>query len=1098
MIAAISPADYEETLSTLRYADQAKKIQNKAVVNEDANAKLVRELKEELAMLRSRVSGASAEATYDPSVPPEKQIVQYQTRTGEIRTVTKAALQEQLEQSEKIMADVNQTWEEKMKKTVVIQKEREKALEELGIVIEKGNVGVHTPKKMPHLVNLCEDPLMSECLLYQIKPGTTTVGNTDNPEHLDIRLSGGNVLATHCTFESAPNGAVELHALPNSMTMVNGLRIGSDKPKRLQSGYRIILGDVHVFRFNHPEEVRKNRDSRAIGPSGLQNELRSPHLNGAEDESRTSSPAARPTSPTASNVDWNYARREAVVARLNGTDIDLDKLEDGDLNKLFQDLMKVRSHRRHGTQSMGRPESRASFLESIGEGDDDDDEAVTDSGSASARRPFSGDTWATDDTSLDSTLTFSGAASTSSADIELRLQEAKDELQRELDAQREESETKLKTLANSATTAATSLASKEKAEEQLQALQVQMQSQLDEQKRQYERKMRKLAKRAEHRSTQSAGANDALDDRELFLAHKVVKRWRSMRRVAMAQVALSKAVLLKEGNVFSREFDKKVTYQFTIVDEIGAPVSALEGISALAELEDVSDPALTSVPTPFVAVKVIDQRNQSVYVWSIERFEQRVQQMQRLFSLLDKPAYSRHFNLEDPFYHTSPPTYSFIGTASFGLVPLARRISLLTSLRLYSRFTGQQIGACTIRVKPLGVSAASSKGQSPSLAAELEEGCQYSFEVNIDSLTGLDGADFSSVHCQLRLSSLIGMSSGAEDVMASPAAELDANGTTRLRLRKTFTVTVNRGVLQHMQSDLAQIEFFAVCKAAYLVKCEKWDETKEEKAPLRPWQLDRSESELAAHTTGRRAETELLVDQIYDCKAIIAVQELSPNGQYLPVQLVRNSPLDPGVFNCHQGLQRRLHIILAHGSGRQWLWRGVENVKIGKIRLLDPKGHLLDSNGRSSAVALQATSGTSGEVQYRADGTTTLAFVANWDSSAHDSLFLNRTTAAGHRVLLEISWELVVPACKEAIPFSVDVGLAMQMREARSPSKLFSLFSSAKAADQATSMFQVRLTPVTTNKPSELWRLNTACVPLLRRLLPCGPGECLSHASITC
>ena len=55
MIAAISPADYEETLSTLRYADQAKKIKNKAVVNEDPNAKLVRELKEELEMLRGEL-----------------------------------------------------------------------------------------------------------------------------------------------------------------------------------------------------------------------------------------------------------------------------------------------------------------------------------------------------------------------------------------------------------------------------------------------------------------------------------------------------------------------------------------------------------------------------------------------------------------------------------------------------------------------------------------------------------------------------------------------------------------------------------------------------------------------------------------------------------------------------------------------------------------------------------------------------------------------------------------------------------------------------------------------------------------------------------
>lgn len=49
MICAISPAadNYEETLSTLRYADQAKKIKNKPVVNESETDKLIRELKAE-------------------------------------------------------------------------------------------------------------------------------------------------------------------------------------------------------------------------------------------------------------------------------------------------------------------------------------------------------------------------------------------------------------------------------------------------------------------------------------------------------------------------------------------------------------------------------------------------------------------------------------------------------------------------------------------------------------------------------------------------------------------------------------------------------------------------------------------------------------------------------------------------------------------------------------------------------------------------------------------------------------------------------------------------------------------------------------------
>lgn len=55
MIAAISPADinYDETLSTLNYANRTKNIVCKAVVNEDANAKLIREMREEIERLKS-------------------------------------------------------------------------------------------------------------------------------------------------------------------------------------------------------------------------------------------------------------------------------------------------------------------------------------------------------------------------------------------------------------------------------------------------------------------------------------------------------------------------------------------------------------------------------------------------------------------------------------------------------------------------------------------------------------------------------------------------------------------------------------------------------------------------------------------------------------------------------------------------------------------------------------------------------------------------------------------------------------------------------------------------------------------------------------
>lgn len=57
-ILAISPADinYAETLSTLRYANRAKNIINKPTVNEDANVKLIRELKAEIDRLKAMIN----------------------------------------------------------------------------------------------------------------------------------------------------------------------------------------------------------------------------------------------------------------------------------------------------------------------------------------------------------------------------------------------------------------------------------------------------------------------------------------------------------------------------------------------------------------------------------------------------------------------------------------------------------------------------------------------------------------------------------------------------------------------------------------------------------------------------------------------------------------------------------------------------------------------------------------------------------------------------------------------------------------------------------------------------------------------------------
>ncbi|XP_076582769.1 kinesin-like protein KIF1A isoform X12 [Chaetodon auriga] len=279
MVAALSPADinYDETLSTLRYADRAKQIRCNAVINEDPNNRLVRELKEEVSRLKDLLYaqglGDIIEMTNAMTgMSPSPSLSALSSRAGSIASLhdrimfspgSEEAI-ERLKETEKIIAELNETWEEKLRRTEAIRMEREALLAEMGVAMREdgGTVGVFSPKKTPHLVNLNEDPLMSECLLYYIKDGITRVGRVDAASRQDIVLSGHFIKDEHCTFTSStgPTGetAVVLEPCEGAETYVNGKRV--TEPTVLRSGNRIILGKSHVFRFNHPVQARAERE----------------------------------------------------------------------------------------------------------------------------------------------------------------------------------------------------------------------------------------------------------------------------------------------------------------------------------------------------------------------------------------------------------------------------------------------------------------------------------------------------------------------------------------------------------------------------------------------------------------------------------------------------------------------------------------------------------------------------------------------------------------------------------------------------------------------------------------------------------------------
>ncbi|XP_042095546.1 kinesin-like protein KIF1A isoform X12 [Ovis aries] len=337
MVAALSPADinYDETLSTLRYADRAKQIRCNAVINEDPNNKLIRELKDEVTRLRDLLyaqglgditdnvsdlennnrNRGGVELNPAPDnlstvtnalvgMSPSSSLSALSSRAASVSSLHERILFapgseeaiERLKETEKIIAELNETWEEKLRRTEAIRMEREALLAEMGVAMREdgGTLGVFSPKKTPHLVNLNEDPLMSECLLYYIKDGITRVGREDAEKRQDIVLSGHFIKEEHCVFRSDSRGGSEavvtLEPCEGADTYVNGKKV--TEPSVLRSGNRIIMGKSHVFRFNHPEQARQERERTPC--------------------------AETPAEP----VDWAFAQRELLEKQ--GIDMKLE------------------------------------------------------------------------------------------------------------------------------------------------------------------------------------------------------------------------------------------------------------------------------------------------------------------------------------------------------------------------------------------------------------------------------------------------------------------------------------------------------------------------------------------------------------------------------------------------------------------------------------------------------------------------------------------------------------------------------------------------------------------------------------------------------
>lgn len=233
MIAALSPADinFDETLSTLRYADRAKKIKNKAVVNENPLDKLIRELKEENERLKKAMEGGGVVMQEGAGLTPEE--------LDKMRKQMEEDIRAQLMANQAMLAENDQSWDDK--------------LAEARTETDKIDVGGadNRKSKEAYLINLNEDPMLSGVICHFLNSGETSVGRKDASPVPNICLSGLSIQKQHAVIFNK-KGVIEIESVSGSgsKTKINGIPLTGRKA--LCHKDRILFGSNHMYVLMNP------------------------------------------------------------------------------------------------------------------------------------------------------------------------------------------------------------------------------------------------------------------------------------------------------------------------------------------------------------------------------------------------------------------------------------------------------------------------------------------------------------------------------------------------------------------------------------------------------------------------------------------------------------------------------------------------------------------------------------------------------------------------------------------------------------------------------------------------------------------------------
>ncbi|XP_066589122.1 kinesin-like protein unc-104 isoform X3 [Prorops nasuta] len=1035
MIAAVSPADinYDETLSTLRYADRAKQIVCKAVVNEDANAKLIRELKEEIQKLRELLKqegidfheGPDGKIIYEKKDRDDLTIVRSNKReedTKESRsrltshatsTIAEEAV-DQLQASEKLIAELNETWEEKLKRTESIRLQREAVFAEMGVAVKEDGVtvGVFSPKKTPHLVNLNEDPLMSECLIYYIKDGFTRIGSAEANIPQDIQLCGPHILSEHCVFGNH-EGIITLIPKKGALIYVNGREIS--EPIVLKTGSRVILGRNHVFRFNHPDQVRERREK--------------------------SSPTEAPGNVEI--VDWNFAQIELLEKQ--GIDLKLEmekrlmvleeqfRKEKEEADQLFEEQRKNYEARIDALQKQVEEQSMTMSMYSSYTPEDfnniEEDIFVNplfDAESNWTEREFQLATWAFRKwkyhqfTSLRDDLwgnaIFLKEANAISVELKKKVQfqftlltdtlysplppDLLPPTDEEDDDDRPFPRTIVAVEVQDTKNGATHYWTLDKLRQRLELM------------------------RHVYNEDSSPSTPEAKEDifqcfmvpsnPKLTFANLLPSRQRLelMREMYHNEAELSPTSpdynieTITGGDPFYDRFPwfRMVGRAFVYLSNLMYPVPLCHKVAIVNEKGDVKGYLRVAVQA------VVGEEN--------NEYSSGVRQSARIS--FDDDLFGGH-------RHAKRHTHTI--EKSRQIMHEERVVEGHNEMKDIK----EEEDICDAD-SGRGDSSVSSDMKEEELPDHLQPGVEFTLRVTVLEAIGIS-TEYADIFCQFNF-----LHRHDEAFSTEPVKNTGKGNPPGFYHVQNITVTVTKSFLEYLKTQPIVFEVFGHYQQHPLHKDAKLEYSVRQppkrmlppSIPIsQPVRSPKFGSVLPSPSTSH-------VHAKYDVLVWFEICELAPNGEYVPSVVDHSDDLPcRGLFLLHQGIQRRIRVTIVHEAASELRWKDVRELVVGRIRNTpEPE----EEDNDSSVLSLGLFPGEYLEVP--GDDRCMFRFEAAWDSSLHNSPLLNRVTSYGEQIFMTISAYLELENCGRPAIITKDLSMIIYGRDARvGPRSLKHLFS---------------------------------------------------------